>query len=266
MVARLPRRRVLAALAAGALAPLPAATRGATEDGVLRIAAAADLVGALDEIAAEFGDHADRRALRITYGSTGNLAYQIDQGAPFGLFLAADESFVLGLAKRGRAADKGAVYARGRLALAAHASAGLSSPTMEQLAIAIESGRVRRIAVANPEHAPYGRAAEQAMKATGLWSAAAPRLVLGANVAQAAQFVSTGAAEAGFVAAAFAAQRARDPVLSFGAVPAALHSPLIQRGAVIRPEMTRARRFLAHLISPAARNVLVARYGFDPPE
>ena len=239
-------------------APPPASTPGPL------IAAAADLRFALDELAAAF-TRATGKPLRIVYGSSGNFRRQIAEGAPFELFLSADESYVLALRREGHLVDDGALYAIGRLALVLPEGSPLRpDPTLDDLAKAVADGRLKRFAIANPEHAPYGRAAQEALIAAGVWPAIRGRLVLGENVAQAAQFAVSGSTQGGLVALSLALA----PGALGGAVhveiPATMHRPLRQRMALTRRAGEPARAFYDWLRGTAARAVL-ARFGFAAP-
>ena len=250
-------RRLLVTLLLASLAPLAAAS-----DKPALVAAASDLKFALTEIAARFEADTGRR-LQLTFGSSGNFARQIEQGAPFELFLSADEAFVFRLADAGRTRDRGALYAIGRIALLVPKGSPLAlDPALEGLRAGWP--QVRRFAIANPEHAPYGRAAEQALRALGLWDLASPKLVLGENIAQAAQFVTTRNADAGIVALSLALApelaRQADHVL----LPERLHAPLRQRMVLTAAASETARRFYDYLQQPAARAVL-RRFGFTLP-
>ena len=176
------RRKLLHVLALGMLqAPLSPALAAAPDAAPL-VAAAADLRFALDEIAADF-KRATGHDVRIVYGSSGNFRRQIAEGAPFELFLSADEAYVLALAREGFMVDDGVAYAIGRLALVVPAGSPLKlDGELADLAAAVADGRVRRFAIANPEHAPYGRAAREALQKAGAWDAIQGRLVLGENV------------------------------------------------------------------------------------
>jgi molybdate transport system substrate-binding protein len=140
-------------------------------------------------------------------------------------------------------------------------SALKADATLEDLKAAVADGRVRRFAIANPEHAPYGRAAREALQRAGLWDAIAPRLVLGENVSQAAQFATTGGAQGGI----FAYSLARSPVFADKGVhvllPAEGHAPLIQRMVLVKGAGATAREFYRYLQQPAAREVF-RRFGF----
>src|SRR6185503_17842028 len=167
-----------------------------------RVAAASDLQFALPEVAAAF-HRASPQRVELSFGSSGNFARQIQQGAPFDLFMSADEGFVHRLADAGLTRDRGSLYAVGRIVLMAPAASTLAlDPRLDGLRRDWE--RVRRFAIANPEHAPYGRAAREALEKLGLWTQVQERLVLGENISQATQYLSTGAAEAGITALSLA--------------------------------------------------------------
>ena len=228
------------------------------------IAAAADLRFALDEIAADFR-RATGQDVRIVYGSSGNFRRQIAEGAPFELFLSADESYIVALAREGFMIDDGVPYAIGRIALVVPAGSPLKlDGELVDLAAAASDGRVRRFAIANPEHAPYGRAAREALQKARAWDALQDRLVLGENVAQATQFAVSGGAQGGIVALSLArspevAGRAR-----FVVIPDQMHAPLVQRMALTRRAQSTAREFYAYLQGPQARAVFL-RHGFAAP-
>lgn len=228
------------------------------------VAAASDLQFALAELVDAF--QADTgRSVRVVTGSSGNFARQIRQGAPFELFLSADEAYVLDLARDGHLRDEGVLYAIGRLALLVPDGSPISlDDGPEGLATALAEGRVRRFAIANPEHAPYGARAEEWLRHHGLWETIRPRLVFGENVSQAAQFALSGSAEGGIVAWSLL----HSPVLSSRGrhrlLDEAGHAPLRQRMALTRRAGPAAERFYRWLQSPAAREVL-ARHGFALP-
>jgi molybdate transport system substrate-binding protein len=161
------------------------------------IAAASDLQFVLQEVAAQFRTDTGRE-VRLNFGSSGNFVRQLQQGAPFEMFLSADEGFVFQLADAGKTLDRGTLYAEGRIVLFAPKGSTLKvDPKLDNLRAALADGHIQRFAIANPEHAPYGRAAEQALKGQGLWDAIKPKLVLGENVSQAAQFATSGSAQKG---------------------------------------------------------------------
>lgn len=255
------RRRVLR-LGIGALAA-PGLARAQAEAGPL-VAAASDLKFALEEIAALHGAKGGGR-VRLVFGSSGQLATQIAQGAPFELFLSADEAFVDRLVASSHVRDRGALYALGRIVLfAAHRSPVAVDPAMDGLAAALDAGRVRRFAIANPEHAPYGRAAREALERRGLWSRLQPHLVFGENVSQAAQFATGGGAEAGIVALSLVTAPALAGAGRSATLPEDWHGPLRQRMALTRRASPAAEAFYARIAGREAREILV-RFGFLPP-
>jgi molybdate transport system substrate-binding protein len=228
------------------------------------IAAASDLQFALEDIAARFRAET-RRDLRLSFGSSGNYFRQIGQGAPFQLFLSADEDFVFRLHAAGHTEDRGVLYATGRIVLfAPHGSPLQPDEKMTGLQAVLTTGKIRRFAIANPEHAPYGRAAEQALRKLGLWQALQGKLVLGENVSQAAQFASSGSAQGGI----FAYSLALSPEVSnrgrYVLLPEHLHAPLRQRMVLVKGAGETARAFYAWLQQPAARKIL-GQYGFVLP-
>ncbi|MFM8989462.1 MAG: molybdate ABC transporter substrate-binding protein [Alphaproteobacteria bacterium] len=257
------RRALLAAMAALAA---PAAGRPARARQPGRaLAAAASLRPALDEVVAAFRAREGGGPVEVAYGASGNLARQVVAGAPFRLLFAADEASVLQVHAAGRAEDAGRVYARGRLALVVRRDGAVAAdPRLAGLLAALRAGAVRRLAIANPEIAPYGLAARQALEAAGAWPLAASRIALGENVAQAAQFVVSGAAEAGFAALSTALAPGLDARIAFAVVDAALHAPIRHRVALLGGADARARRLLGFALGPEARAIL-ARHGFDPP-
>lgn len=244
------------------LAPALAVGQASARSGPPLIAAASDLKFALTEIAARFEKDTGRR-VALNFGSSGNFARQIQQGAPFELFMSADEEFVFGLADAGLTRDRGDLYAMGRIALFVPKGSRIAlDPALTGLRAGWE--RVHRFAIANPEHAPYGRAAREALQSLGMWDLARPKLVLGENIAQAAQFVATGNAEAGIVALslALAPELARNG--RYVELPEPLHRPLRQRMVLTARAGDTAAAFYRYLQQPAARAVL-KKYGFGLP-
>ncbi|QTF92057.1 molybdate ABC transporter substrate-binding protein [Halomonas sp. BM-2019] len=235
------------------------------------VAAASDLQFALTEAAERFRTETGRE-LRLNFGSSGNFRRQIGQGAPFELYLSADEAYVLALHAEGRTEDEGVVYAIGRLVWLQRPGRddlpGEADPLagVREAISAHGAGQGRpRLALANPEHAPYGVAAREVLEQAGLWEATAPLRVLGENVSQAAQFALTSDARGGLVAwsLALAPQLAErsDHVL----IPEAWHAPLVQRMVLVKGAGETARAFYAWLQEEAARGIL-AGYGFRLPD
>jgi molybdate transport system substrate-binding protein len=255
--------RFLRAFLCVLLVAVPAGILAAEPD-VPAVAAASDLKFALEEAAARFRD-ATNRETRLVFGSSGNLYRQIEQGAPFQLFMSADESFVLKLAGSGKAIDRGALYATGRIVLFARTGSPLKPDAgLAGLKEALAAGAIRRFAIANPEHAPYGRAAEQALKKLALWDGLRSRLVLGENVSQAAQFAASGSAEGGVVAYSLALSPELGKLGRFALIPENLHDPLRQRMVLTKGAGETARAFYRYLQEPAGRSIL-KRHGFTLP-
>jgi len=228
------------------------------------VAAAADLKFALGEIAANY-EKETGRAVKLSFGSSGNFARQIPQGAPFELFLSADEDYILKLAGQGWLRDEGRLYAIGRIALfVPHGSKLVADSALKDLAAALADGRVQRFAIANPEHAPYGRAARAALQQAGLWDKLQGRLVLGENVAQAAQFATSGSAQGGIVAWSLTKSPEVAKLGTAALLPEGWHPPLRQRMALTRQAGEEASRFYDYLQQPAARAVF-ERHGFSLP-
>lgn len=257
-----PTRRCL--IAALALLPLGAGPARARAD-VPVIAAASDLQFAIAEIAAAFTAETGMR-VRLALGSTGNFARQIRAGAPFELFMAADEQFIIDLHTDGLTRDAGSLYAIGRLALVAPPGGALvPDDGLDGLAAMLQAGQITRFAIANPEHAPYGMRAREALITRGLWDRLRPALVMGENVSQAAAFALSGNAQGGIIALSLAlappiAARARHAL-----IPDAWHQPLRQRMALMRNAGPVAQAFHDYLSAPPARATL-ARHGFVLPE
>lgn len=228
------------------------------------IAAASDLQFALTEVAAAF--KAERgEEVQLTFGSSGNFFRQIQQGAPFEMYLSADEKFVFNLAAAGLTVDEGALYAIGRIALIVpHNSPLKADGTLRDLALGLRDGRVARFAIANPEHAPYGKRAEEALRHAGLWDEIKDRLVLGENVSQAAQFATSGDAEGGIIAYALALSPDVSKLGMFALIPDDWHEPLRQRMVLLKGAGETARDFFAYVQSPPSRDIL-KRYGFILP-
>jgi molybdate transport system substrate-binding protein len=239
----------LAALASAGCAPKPERTR-------VTVAAAADLEFALGEITRVFRVANPGTEVRVSYGSSGNFYSQIRNRAPFDIFLSADVEFPRRLIAEGTgAADSLFIYATGRIVVWVPARSALDP------AAALRAPEVRHVAIANPRHAPYGRAAEAALRSLGLYDAVEKKLVFGENIMQTLAFVQSGAADVGIVALSLAAA---PPVRGQGRyweIPADAY-PKIEQGGMIVRDSPAAREFRSWLTGPVARRILKA-YGFE---
>jgi molybdate transport system substrate-binding protein len=253
---------VAALLAAGCAGPASSAPEP-TAGTVVRVAAASDLRFALEEVAELVASEHPDVELAVTYGSSGQFAQQIANGAPFDLFLSADRAYPQQLVDEGLA-EAGDVFSYGVGRLVLWVAEESSVDPADELAVLADPA-VRTVAIANPEHAPYGRAAVEALRAAGVWDVVEPKLVLGENVSQAADFVRSGNADAGVVALSLALAPSAEDEGRWVEVPLELFSPLEQGGVVLAgardPAATRAVRDV--LMGEEGRAVL-ASYGFSP--
>lgn len=252
------------ALVAVLVAAAACYTANAESNGTPIVAAAASVQFALDEIIDSYYSRTGIH-IRLSLGSSGNLSRQIRQGAPYQLFLSADEHYVRELASDGLTEGDGVLYSIGRLAIfIPHESPLTADGSLEDLRASITDGRLKRFAIANPEHAPYGRRAEEALRHAGLWEAIRARLIFGENVAQAAQFAASSNAQGGIVAYSLALSPPVSALGEFALIPADWHRPLRQRMVLVRGAGADARRFYEFLQQPPAR-VLFRKYGFEAP-
>jgi molybdate transport system substrate-binding protein len=256
-MSRIGRRQAIAAL----MAPLALPVRAQAEPA--RVAAASDLQFVLPEVAAAF-HRAGAQRVQLSFGSSGNFARQIQQGAPFDLFLSADEGFALRLADAGLTRDRGVLYALGHIALVVPTASTIGLDA--QLAgLRRDWDRVQRFAIANPELAPYGRAAREALQRLGLWEMAQARLVLGENISQTTQFVATGAAQAGIVSLSLATAPAVAAVTRHLPLSRTLHEPLRQRMVLLKGARPDAAAF-HDFVAGAEGQAIFARHGFARPD
>ena len=228
-----------------------------TSERELVVAAAADLVFALREIAPIFEKEYQVK-VTLVFGSTGQLVQQIQQGAPVDVFFAANVSYVEDLRSTGSViADSVEPYAQGQIVLATQKGRpGVS--TLKDLT----RDDVRRVAIANPAHAPYGMAAREAMVTAGVWTAIQPKLVYGENIRQALQFLQTGNVDAAILALSIA----QVPEIQFTRIDPDLYKPMIQAAAVTartkHPDLARA---FIQFVSGAQGRPIMKRFGFLPP-
>jgi molybdate transport system substrate-binding protein len=251
------RSAFLHLLAAGVFASATAiAGRAQAPSSVpIMVFAASDVGPAFKQIVPQFERRTGAR-VTLVLGSTGTLAQQIRNGAPADVFFAANESFITDLAAENLTLRQThALYARGRLAAVTLKDSKIRINSLADLADA----RVRRIAIANPQHAPYGLAAKQALEGAGLWAQLEARLVFGENVQQAVQFVRSGSAEAGLVARSVA----DTPDLSWTLIDDRLHAPLNQMAVVLartkQPDVSTA---FIEFVNAAQGRTAMRQFGF----
>lgn len=229
----------------------------------LRIAAASDLQFALPELAADF-EKQSGTTVALTFGSSGTFVSQIQNGAPFDLFFSADSAYANKLIETNFAEKQSFyIYGIGHLVLWLPKDSPLANQPLGWKILL--DNRIRKIAIANPAHAPYGKAAVEALKHAGVYDQLQPKLVSGDNVSQAAQFAQSGAADVALISLSQAVAPALKDGLHWQ-VPAADYSPLEQAVVLLSAskEKTAAANFLAYLKSNAAKSIL-ARFGFQLP-
>lgn len=219
------------------------------------VAAASDLQFAFTEVGQRFEAETGQSVI-FTFGSTGNLTSQIENGAPFDILAAANVSFVNRLAEQGLTIpETQQLYAQGRIVLVVNRNAGVQAISLDDLL----DPTITRIAIANPEHAPYGQAAREALQSAGVWEAIQEKLVLGENVSQTLQFVQTGDAPVGIVAFSIADV----PEVTGTLLPVDLHEPINQALAVIKSTTHEeaARAFIEFVNGPVGREIM-KQHGF----
>jgi molybdate transport system substrate-binding protein len=255
---RLVARILLAIILASCLA-----TRVDAQSKEVRVAAAADLKFAMGELAALFEKQTGTK-VDTTYGSSGNFYSQLQNGAPFDLFFSADIEYPRKLEEAGLA-EPGTLYeyAVGRIVIWTSADSKLDATKLGWKTLL--DPRVEKIAIANPEHAPYGRAAVAALQKAGIYEPVKAKLVYGENISQAAQFVQSGNAQAGIVAMSLAVS----PAMRDGErweIPAEMHPPIEQGAVILKDAQNKesARVFLEFVKKEAGRAIL-AKYGFAVP-
>lgn len=232
---------------------------------ILTIAAAADLRFALDDLVKEFAEKFPAPKINVSYGSSGNFFAQLQNGAPFDLFFSADIEYPRKLAEKGLGTDDVFLYAIGCIVVWLPKD---SPVAVEKLGIkALLEPSIRKIAVANPEHAPYGRAAVAALKTLNVYDQVAPRLVYGENIAQTAQFVQSGAADAGILALSLAVAPQMRDAGRFWQVPLDAYPRMEQGGIILKStkNLETARAFRDFVLGEHGREVLKL-YGFSLPE
>lgn len=221
----------------------------------LTVAAAADLTPAFEELGREF-ESATKTKVVFVFGSTGMLTRQIENGAPFDMFAAANVSYIDELDQKGLIIpDSKAIYARGRITL----WTTNESPLRLQGIVDLARPEVQRIAIANPDHAPYGLAAKQALQSAGVWDQVQPKLVYGDNIRQTLQYAQTGNVEVAIVALSLSVQSNG----RWTVIPEELHQPIDQGLAIMKTSKNEpaARAFAAFISSPQGKAIM-KKYGF----
>ncbi len=259
-------RLVLASMVAGCMMALAMPVCAAeASNRVVTVAAAADLKFALEEINRAFTNANPTITVRVSYGSSGNFFTQLSSRAPFDLFLSADMDYPRKLVEQGLAGkDTLFQYAVGRIVVWVPKDSKLD---LDKLGMkALLDPTVRKIAIANPKHAPYGRAAEAAMKKLEVYDLAKDQLVLGENIAQTAQYVESGAADVGILALSLATAPAMQDKGRYWEVPLTDYPRMDQGGVMLTwaRDVEASGALRAFLLSDAGRNVL-KKYGFSMP-
>jgi molybdate transport system substrate-binding protein len=243
--------------------PAPAPQVAQKPCGTLTVAAAADLSFAMKEIAANF-EKATGCTVRVSTGSSGNFLSQIENGAPFDVFFSADIEYPKKLEAEGLAVPGSTyLYAVGKIVLWARNDSRLD---ISKGLAALREQSIQKVAIANPLHAPYGRAAEEALRNSGVYDAVRDRFVLGENISQAAEFVESGNADTGILALSLVLSPGLKEKGRFWRIPENLYAP-IQQGVVLVSASQNpqgARAFLDYIKSPATA-ALLERYGFVLP-
>lgn len=258
------RRGVLALLCWSVLCLFPGHAAAATQtSSPLEVAAASDLRFVFEELRILFEQQTQAR-IRFTFGSSGQLKTQIEQGAPFDVFFSANDTLVHSLVAQGLVLpDSVRLYAIGRIVLWVRSASPLDIDNGLSL---LRDERIRFVAIANPAHAPYGLAAVQALRTTGLFESVQPKFVLGENISQTLQFVQTGNADVGIVALSLAVAPVVRTTGRYWIIPPYVHQPIRQgAGVVVRSKQPgRARAFLTFVNGPTGRPTM-QRYGFTLP-
>jgi molybdate transport system substrate-binding protein len=231
---------------------------GIVDNGEITVAAAADLGSAFEELGREF-QNTTKIKVTFSFGSTGLLTKQIENGAPMDVFAAANTDYIDQLDKQGLVVSGSkTIYARGRITLWTPKSSSLQIQKLSDLT----RSEVKRVAIANPDHAPYGMAAREALQRAGIWESVKPKLVYGENIRQTLQYAETGNVEVAIVALSLSMQSDGHWVL----IPDELHKPLDQALAVIKgTKNEKAAREFAGFVTGAQGQAIMRKYGFILP-
>lgn len=228
----------------------------------LTIVAAADLKFAMDDLVVNFKKNNTADEVRVIYGSSGKFYTQIQQGAPYDMYFSADIDYPKELAKQGNTATDPRLYALGRIVLWSSTFDASKMTLMSLL-----DSKIKYVAISNTKHAPYGKRAEEALRAAGVWDKVQPKLVYGENVSQTAQFVTTGNAEVGIIALSLALNESLASKGGYFLIPEKLHQPL-EQGFVItkRAAQNQAAKKFASFMGTSDARTIMAKYGFVIPK
>lgn len=228
----------------------------------ITIVAASSIKFAMADIVSKFNTENRNDAVTAMYGSSGKFTTQIQNGAPFDMLFAADVNFPQMLKKEGLTSSDPVVYAIGRLVIWS-STTDATKLTLQKLS----NANIRKVSIANPDVAPYGMRAKEALKSVGMWEKIQSKLVFGENIEHATQMVRTGAADAGIIALSLA----RNPEMSkqggYSLIDSSLHGSLAQAFVITKraKDSALARRFAAYVQTPESRNT-IEKYGFVLPE
>ena len=230
------------------------------------IAAASDVRYALDLMIANYFKETGQ-AVKVSYGSSGNFYQQIMQGGDYDILMMADEQYIFRLSEQRKTIDRGVVYGQGRLVLfipkpILEKWPNLLSSNLLEFGNALKDGRIRSLAIANPAHAPYGVAAEQALKSAQLWEIAVPKLILGENASQATQFAISGSVQGGLIPLALAKHSTVQQKGGYVLIPPSTHLPLIQRMALTPAASRGAKEFYVYLQTEKSQKIF-KEFGFE---
>ncbi len=228
----------------------------------ITIVAASSIKFAMADIVSKFNAEHHHDEVKAIYGSSGKLSAQIQNGAPFDIYFAADVNFPQILKKEGLTSADPVIYAIGRLVIWS-STTDATKLTLQKLS----EPAIRKVAIANPEFAPYGLRAKEALKSAGMWEKLQNKLVFGENIEHTAQMVSTGAADAGIIALSLALNPAMSKQGGYSLIDDGLHEPLAQAFVITKraKNSALARRFAAYVQTPESRKIMQS-YGFVLPK
>jgi len=226
------------------------------------VAAASSLSFVLPKISVAFSRIFNQQ-VSLSFGSSGNISRQIIQGAPYQLFFSADEKYIEVLIERSLTVNQGSVYAEGSLVLYTGPKSSIVADTgLVDLKKSIQDKRLQRFAIANPVHAPYGRAAREALIYVGLWQVLKGKSVVGENVAQAARFTTTGTVQAGLISYSLALAIPVSKRGSFALIPKNWYSPIKQKMVLIKGASVISKAFYNFMFEKEAQSILT-KFGFS---